>query len=81
MQELMDEYLTMLQVESGCATNTLAAYRRDLRKLADFFQQEGLTDIYALSKPVWVQFLSSLKTAGFVFLIHRPLPGGRPRFL
>lgn len=64
MQELMDEYLTMLQVESGCAANTLAAYRRDLRKLMDFFQQEGITDLQSLSKPVWVQFLSSLKTAG-----------------
>jgi integrase/recombinase XerD len=64
MQELMDEYLTMLQVESGCAANTLAAYRRDLRKLNDFFQQEGLTDLQALTKPLWVQFLDSLKTAG-----------------
>lgn len=64
MQELMDEYLTMLQVESGCAANTLAAYRRDLRKLTDFFQQEGLTDLHALTKPLWVQFLHSLKTAG-----------------
>ncbi len=64
MQELMDEYLTMLQVESGCAANTLAAYRRDLRKLKDFFQQEGLTDLHSLTKPLWVQFLGSLKTAG-----------------
>ena len=64
MQELMDEYLTMLQVESGCAANTLAAYRRDLRKLADFFQEEGLTDLQALTKPLWIQFLNSLKTAG-----------------
>ncbi len=64
MQELMDEYLMMLQVESGCAGNTLAAYRRDLRKLVDFFQQEGVTDFQALTKPLWVQFLGSLKTAG-----------------
>jgi len=64
MQELVDEYLTMLQVESGCAANTLAAYRRDLRKLVDFFQQEGLTDLHALTKPLWVQFLGSLQTAG-----------------
>ena len=64
MQELMDDYLTVLQVESGCAANTLAAYRRDLRKLVDFFQQEGVTDFQALTKPLWVQFLGSLKTAG-----------------
>ena len=64
MQEFMDEYLTVLQVESGCAANTLAAYRRDLRKLVDFFQQEGVTDFQALTIPLWVQFLGSLKTAG-----------------
>ena len=64
MQELLDEYLTMLQVESGCATNTVAAYRRDLRKLSDFFQQEGLTDVQSLTKPLWIQFLNSLKEAG-----------------
>ena len=64
MQELVDEYLTMLQVESGCAANTLVAYRRDLRKLIDFFQQEGMTDLCALTKPLWVQFLGSLQTGG-----------------
>ncbi len=64
MQDLMDEYLTMLQVESGCAANTLAAYRRDLRKLVDFFQQEDLTDLQALTKPLWVEFLGSLKKSG-----------------
>ena len=64
MQEAVDEYLTMLQVESGCAANTLAAYRRDLRKLLDFFQQEGLTDLRALTKPLWVEFLGSLQVAG-----------------
>ena len=64
MQELMDEYLMVLQVESGCAANTLAAYRRDLRKLADFLQQEDLADLQSLTKPLWVQFLGSLKTAG-----------------
>ena len=64
MQHVIDEYLMMLQVESGCAANTLAAYRRDLRKLVDFFQQEGMTDLHALTKPLWVQFLGSLQTAG-----------------
>ncbi len=64
MQHVIDEYLTMLQVESGCAANTLAAYRRDLQKLVDFFQQEGMTDLHALTKPLWVQFLAGLQAAG-----------------
>jgi len=64
MQHAIDEYLMMLQVESGCAANTLAAYRRDLRKLVDFFQQEGIPDVSALTKPLWVQFLGSLQASG-----------------
>ena len=64
MQEAIDEYLMMLQVESGCAANTLAAYRRDLRKLLDFFQQEGIPDVSALTKPLWGQFLGSLQASG-----------------
>ncbi len=64
MQDVLDEYLTMLQVESGCAANTLTAYRRDLRKLRDFLEQEGLADLHALTKPLWVQFLGSLKSSG-----------------
>ena len=64
MQDVLDEYLTMLQVEIGCAANTLTAYRRDLRKLRDFLEQEGLADLHALTKPLWVQFLGSLKSSG-----------------
>ena len=64
MQKLVEEYLTRLQVESGCAANTIVAYRRDLQKLSQFFQQHNLDDPHNLSKPLWVQFLSSLKTSG-----------------
>ena len=77
MQELVDEYLTMLQVESGCAANTLAAYRRDLRKLVDFFQQEGMTDLHALTKPLWMQISSQLTNSRLIFLIDCPLSGVR----
>ncbi|MDH5563603.1 MAG: site-specific integrase, partial [Nitrospirota bacterium] len=64
MQQAIDEYLMMLQVESGCAANTLAAYRRDLRKLVDFFQQEAIPDVSALTKPLWGKFLGSLQASG-----------------
>ncbi len=64
LRHVIEEYLTMLQVESGCAVNTLAAYRRDLQKLLDFFQQEGLNELQALTKPLWVEFLRSLHLAG-----------------
>ncbi len=64
MQNLVDEYLTLLQVETGCAVNTVAAYRRDLRKLTQFFVQHQIHDPLELTKPVWMQFLASLSQSG-----------------
>ena len=64
MQELVDRYLTMLQVEGGYAANTIESYRRDLRKLAKFFRIHDITDPKQLSKPLWVQFLRSLNAEG-----------------
>jgi integrase/recombinase XerD len=64
MQELVDRYLTTLQVEGGYATNTIESYRRDLRKLANFFRSHDIADPKELSKPLWVQFLSSLHAEG-----------------
>ncbi|WP_342347247.1 site-specific tyrosine recombinase XerD [uncultured Nitrospira sp.] len=64
MQEFVDRYLTMLQVEQGYAANTIESYRRDLRKLETFFRAHDIADPTHLSKPVWFQFLSSLKAEG-----------------
>ncbi|MCA9498399.1 MAG: site-specific tyrosine recombinase XerD [Nitrospira sp.] len=64
MQELVDRYLTMLQVEQGYAANTIESYRRDLRKLEIFFRTHHIADPTHLSKPLWFQFLSSLKAEG-----------------
>jgi integrase/recombinase XerD len=64
MQELVDRYLNMLQVEQGYAANTIESYRRDLRKLENFFRIHDIADPTYLSKPLWVQFLSSLKAEG-----------------
>lgn len=64
MQEFIERYLTILQVESGYAANTIEGYRRDLRKLANFFRTHEITDPKHLSKSLWFQFLSSLKAEG-----------------
>ena len=64
MQECIDRYLTMLQVEQGYAVNTIESYRRDLRKLEIFFRTYDITDPTHLSKPLWFQFLNSLKAQG-----------------
>lgn len=64
MQEFVDRYLTMLQVEGGYAANTIEGYGRDLRKLVNFFRIRDIHDPKHLSKPLWFQFLSSLKAEG-----------------
>jgi integrase/recombinase XerD len=64
MQELIAGYLTMLQVENGYAVNTIEGYRRDLQKLVNFLRRHGITHPQDLSKPLWFQFLTSLKTEG-----------------
>ncbi len=64
MQEFVDRYLTMLQVEQGYAANTIESYRRDLRKLEIFFRTHHIADPTHLSKPLWFRFLNSLKTEG-----------------
>lgn len=64
MQEFVDRYLSMLQVEHGYAANTIQSYRRDLTKLMNFFRTHDIADPTHLSKPLWFQFLNSLKTEG-----------------
>ena len=64
MLEFIDRYLTMLQVEQGYAANTIESYRRDLRKLEIFFRTHDIADPTYLSKPLWFQFLNSLKAEG-----------------
>jgi len=64
MQSQIEQYLTILQVEGGCAVNTLAAYRRDLQKLETFLRTHSIEDARGLTKPLWLQFLGGLKAAG-----------------
>lgn len=64
MEEFVDRYLTMLQVENGYAANTIESYRRDLQKLSNFFRAHDISNPRHLTKPLWLQFLSSLKAEG-----------------
>ncbi|MTB86744.1 site-specific tyrosine recombinase XerD [Aeromicrobium senzhongii] len=58
----MAEYLSHLGVERGLAENTLASYRRDLRRYAAFLVDRGLTDPAAITEADVTAFAAALRT-------------------
>lgn len=53
------------QVELGLAPNTIAAYRRDLRRLGDFLRRCGLDDWEQLTPQVLQPYLMELAECGY----------------
>ncbi len=54
-------YLDHLSVERGVAANTLASYRRDLRRYLEFLDQEGITELAGVSEATVSAFLVGLR--------------------
>jgi integrase/recombinase XerD len=63
-------YLDHLAVERGVAANTLAAYRRDLRRYADVLAAQGVTHIADVREAHVAEHLARLREGGEG---HRPL--------
>ncbi|MGH2679689.1 MAG: site-specific tyrosine recombinase XerD [Actinomycetota bacterium] len=58
-----DRYLDHLVVERGLSENTLAAYRRDLRRYADFLGRRGLHDPASVEESTIRSFVASLSAS------------------
>ena len=58
-----DEYLTWLSVERGLAVNTLAAYRRDLRRYIVWLRSRGTDDLAAVGESEVAAYVDALKSA------------------
>lgn len=58
----MSGYLDHLAVERGLAANTLGAYRRDLRRYADFLLANRLTDPAEVTEHDVTNFLAAIRT-------------------
>lgn len=58
-----DEYLTWLSVERGLAVNTLAAYRRDLRRYVVWLRSRGTDDLAGVGEPEVAAYVDALKSA------------------
>jgi integrase/recombinase XerD len=54
-------YLDHLSVERGVAANTLASYRRDLRRYREFLDAAGVDSLTAVTEPTVAAFLVRLR--------------------
>jgi integrase/recombinase XerD len=59
----VEEFLTWLAVERGRATNTLDAYRRDLRRYCAWLAERGI-GLGAVGEPDVVDFVAELRASG-----------------
>lgn len=61
---LLAEYDTWLRVERGLAPNSLVAYRRDLRRYADYLRRRGITDdVTTVDETVVAGYVEELQQA------------------
>ncbi len=62
VERVVAEYLSHLGVERGLAENTLASYRRDLRRYVEFLLGRDITDPAAITEADVVAFAVALRT-------------------
>ena len=64
MDEFFEEFLRYLVVEKGLSANTLAAYRRDIRRYLDILKKEGISDLSAVKRELLLKYLETLRSLG-----------------
>ncbi|UOY03969.1 site-specific integrase [Blastococcus sp. PRF04-17] len=81
-ERVVTGYLDHLTVERGLAANTIASYRRDLRRYTDYLTAAGVRDLREVAESDVSGFLSALRQgAGWgmwtTLRCRRPRPRGR----
>ena len=62
LERAVADYLSHLGVERGLSANTLASYRRDLRRYTRFLLVHGTEDVEAVQEGDILSFLAALRT-------------------
>lgn len=65
LERLLAEHQTWLSVERGLALNSLAAYRRDLRRYATFLMERGMADPVGVGEGTVAEYVHDLEALGF----------------
>jgi integrase/recombinase XerD len=64
MNKRSEEFLHFLELEKNASPNTIASYRRDLKKYAQFLEQKGNADPAAVTSELAALFVQHLQHAG-----------------
>jgi len=64
LSRTIDGFLRHITVERGLAANTVAAYRRDLRRYSTWLRERGITDAAAVSEADISGFTQAARAAG-----------------
>ncbi|TRY16635.1 site-specific tyrosine recombinase XerD [Tessaracoccus rhinocerotis] len=62
LDDVVADYLGHVRVERGLAANTVAAYRRDLARYADFLRQRGIDELADVTAVELSEFVRELST-------------------
>lgn len=65
MNVIIDEYLSHLRIERGSAARTVEAYSRDLADYLAFLQQEGVTEVDAITRTTLLDYEADLHGRGY----------------
>lgn len=61
MERLVDEYLVFLHDTKQVSENTYASYKRDLKKLVQYLNEESIPDITKVDTPVMQNYINYLE--------------------
>src|SRR5699024_5689943 len=64
VNNMIDEYLKFIQLEKGLSVNTIGAYRRDLKKYAEFIESRKISHIDFVDRQLIQECLGHLHDEG-----------------